>query len=225
MDYLSIVWTIALKDLRTELRTKERMTAMGAFVVLVGLLFNFGINAAEVRPQDMASGVIWMTIIFSGLLGMGRTFNLEEQDQALTGLLQSPIPLDALFLGKVLANTLLLGLIVLLTFIVFAAFFRLEFRGSMSALVVLVSLGVVGLVAVTTLFSAMSARTTMGESLLPVLVFPLVVPLVLFGTTGTQRLFLGRPVGEVVGNIRLLGAFAIGGVLLGAWLFRFVIEE
>jgi len=225
MDYLSIVWTLALKDLKTELRTKERITAMGAFVVLVGLLFNFGINAAEVRPQDMASGVIWMTIIFSGLLGMGRTFNLEEQDQALTGLLQSPIPLDALFLGKVLANTVLLALIVTLTFIVFAAFFRLEFRGSWPALVLLVGLGVLGLVAVTTLFSAMSARTTMGERLLPVLVFPLVVPLVLFGTTGTQRLFLGRPVLEVAGNLRLLGAFAIGSLLLGAWLFRFVIEE
>ena len=89
----------------------------------------------------------------------------------------------------------------------------------------IVGLGVVGFVAVTTLFSAMSARTTMGESLLPVLVFPLVVPLVVFGSTGTARLFAGGPVAEVTGNIRMLGAFAIAAVVMGSWLFRFVIEE
>lgn len=225
MSYLGLIWTIAMKDLRTELRTKERVSAMGAFVVLVGILFNFGIDQSLVRPQDMASGLIWMTLIFSGMLGMGRTFQIEEQDAALTGLLQSPIPLDVLFLGKVLANTILLSLVVGLVLVVFGAFFRLEFRGDPLALFAIMGLGVVGLVAVTTLFSAMSARTTMGESLLPVLVFPLVVPLVVFGTTGTARLFAGRPVAEVTGNIRMLGAFAIAALILGSWLFSFVIEE
>jgi heme exporter protein B len=225
MSYLSLIWTIAMKDLRTELRTKERISAMGAFVVLVGILFNFGIDQSLVRPQDIASGLIWMTLIFSGMLGMGRTFQIEEQDSALTGLLQSPIPLDTLFLGKAVANTILLATVVVLVLVVFGAFFRLQFRGDPIALLAIMSFGVVGLVGVTTLFSAMSARTTMGESLLPVLVFPLVVPLVVFGTTGTARLFAGRPVAEVIGNIRMLGAFAIASVVLGAWLFRFVIEE
>lgn len=225
MVYVSLIWTIAKKDLRTELRTQERMSAMAAFVVLVGILFNFGIDQSLVRPRDIASGLIWLTLIFSGMLGMGRTFQIEEQDAALTGLLQSPIPLEALFLGKALANTILLSLVVALVMVVFGAFFQLQFRGDPVALLAIMGLGVVGLVGVTTLFSAMSARTTMGESLLPVLVFPLVVPLVVFGATGTARLFAGRPVAEVMGNIRMLGAFAIISIVLGACLFRFVIEE
>jgi len=80
-------------------------------------------------------------------------------------------------------------------------------------------------VSLTTLFSAMATRSSMGESLLPVLIFPLLVPVVVFGTTATDRLFAGRPVAEVSGNLRILGAFAIVFTIAGAWLFRFVIEE
>ena len=89
--YIGLVWAIARKDLLVEFRTLERLTAMGAFVVLIGVLFNFSIDTTVVRPQDIAAGLIWMTIIFGGMLGMGRTFSLEEQDGALTGILQSPI--------------------------------------------------------------------------------------------------------------------------------------
>jgi heme exporter protein B len=225
MVYLRLVWALAAKDLRTELRTKERISAMGAFAVLVGVLFNFAIDPTLVRAQDIAAGLIWMTIIFGGMLGMGRTFQLEEEDGALTGILQSPIPLDGLYLGKVLANTVLLGLVVGLVFFVFGLFFRLQVEGNVWALVGVVGLGLIGFVGVTTLFSAMASRTTMGESLLPVLVFPLLVPVIIYGVSGTARLFVGRPIAEVSGNLRMLGAFAIAATLVGAWLFRFVIEE
>ena len=117
--YIGLVWAIAHKDLLVEFRTLERLIAMGAFVVLIGILFNFSIDTTVVRPQDIATGLIWMTIIFGGMLGMGRTFSLEEQDGALTGILQSPIPLDALYLGKVLGNFVLLSMMVALVFGVF----------------------------------------------------------------------------------------------------------
>ena len=198
---------------------------MGAFVVLIGVLFNFAIDTAVVRPQVLAAALIWMTIIFGGILGMGRTFRLEEQDGALTGILQSPIPLDALYLGKVLGNFVLLSVMVLLVFVVFTMFFNLRFSGNPATLFSVVALGVFGFVSLTTLFSAMATRSSMGESLLPVLVFPLLVPVVVFGTTATDRLFSGRPVAEVSGNLRMLGAFAILFTIAGAWLFRFVIEE
>ena len=225
MDYLRLVWTIARKDVMIELRTYERLTAMGAFAVLVGVLFNYAIDTSQVRPQAIAAGLIWMTILFGGMLGLGRTFQLEQEDGALTGILQSPIPLDALYLGKVAANFVLLGIVVALVFIVFGAFFNLRFTGSPVALVVVVGCGVLGFVALTTLFSAVATRSTMGESLLPVLVFPLVVPVVIYGATATGRLFAGRPVAEVAGNIRMLAAFALLFLLAGAVLFRFVIEE
>jgi heme exporter protein B len=224
-SYLTLVWAVARKDLLVEFRTCERLTSMGAFVVLVGVLFNFAIDTTVVRPQALAAALIWLTIIFAGMLGMGRTFRLEEQDGALTGILQSPIPLDALYLGKVLGNFVLLSVTVLLLFGVFTMFFSLRFSGNPATLFGVVTLGVFGFVSITTLFSAMATRSSMGESLLPVLIFPLLVPVVVFGTTATDRLFAGRPVAEVSGNLRILGAFAILFTIAGAWLFRFVIEE
>jgi len=223
--YIGLVWAIAHKDLLVEFRTLERLTAMGAFVVLIGVLFNFSIDTTVVRPQDIAAGLIWMTIIFGGMLGMGRTFSLEEQDGALTGILQSPIPLDALYLGKVLGNFVLLSMMVALVFGVFGMFFGLTFAGSLVSLVGVVASGVLGFVALTTLFSAMTTRSSMGEGLLPVLIFPLLVPIIVNGTTATNRLFAGRPFAEVDGNLRMLAAFAIGSTVVCAWLFRFVIEE
>ena len=223
--YIGLVWAIARKDLLVEFRTLERLIAMGAFVVLIGILFNFSIDTTVVRPQDIAAGLIWMTIIFGGMLGMGRTFSLEEQDGALTGILQSPIPLDALYLGKVLGNFVLLSVMVALVFLVFGMFFGLTFAGSLVSLVGVVASGVLGFVALTTLFSAMTTRSSMGEGLLPVLIFPLLVPVIVYGTTATNRLFAGRPFAEVDGNLRMLAAFAIGSTVVCAWLFRFVIEE
>ena len=223
--YVRLVWAIARKDLLVEFRTLERLTAMGAFVVLIGILFNFSIDTTVVRPQDIAAGLIWMTIIFGGMLGMGRTFSLEEQDGALTGILQSPIPLDALYLGKVLGNFVLLSVMVALVFLVFGMFFGLTFAGSLVSLVGVVASGVLGFVALTTMFSAMKTRSSMGEGLLPVLIFPLLVPVIINGTTATNRLFAGRPFAEVDGNLRMLAAFAIGSTVVCAWLFRFVIEE
>ena len=223
--YIGLVWAIARKDLLVEFRTLERLIAMGAFVVLIGILFNFSIDTTVVRPQDIAAGLIWMTIIFGGMLGMGRTFSLEEQDGALTGILQSPIPLDALYLGKVLGNFVLLSVMVALVFLVFGMFFGLTFAGSLVSLIGVVASGVLGFVALTTLFSAMTTRSSMGEGLLPVLIFPLLVPVIVNGTTATNRLFAGRPFAEVDGNLRMLAAFAIGSTVVCAWLFRFVIEE
>ena len=223
--YIGLVWAIARKDLLVEFRTYEQLTSMGAFVVLIGVLFNFSIDSAVVRPQDIAALLIWMTIIFGGMLGMGRTFRLEEQDGALAGILQSPIPLDALYLGKVLGNFLLLSVMVALVFLVFFAFFRLRFAGNPVTLFEVVALGLLGFVSLTTLFSAMATRSSMGEGLLPVLVFPLLVPVVRFGTTATDKLFAGRPVAEVSGDLRMLAAFAIIFTVAGALLFRFVIEE
>ena len=223
--YIGLVWAIARKDLLVEFRTWERLTSMGAFVVLIGLLFNFSIDRSVVQPQDIAAALIWMTIIFVGMLGMGRTFQLEEQDSALTGILQSPIPLDALYLGKVLGNFVLLSVMVVLVFVVFTAFFNLRLAGNPYTLFGVVALGVLGFVSLNTLFSAMATRSSMGESLLPVLVFPFLVPVVVYGTTATDRLFAGRPFAEDVGNLRMLGAFAILFTVAGAVLFRFVVEE
>ena len=225
MEYLRQVAAVIWKDVVVELRTRERMAAMGGFTVLVGILFNYAIDPTVVEPQGIASGLIWMTIIFGGMLGLGRTFHLEEEEGAFQGILLSPIPRDALYLGKVVANFLLLGAVTALVFAVFALFFGLTFGGHPGALAGVVLLAILGFVAIGTLFSAISARTSMGETLLPILVFPLLIPVIIYGVTATSSLFAGLPVSEVDGNIRMLGAFAVVALAAGAGLFRFVVEE
>ncbi len=225
--YLSQVRVIAWKDLLLELRTRERLAAMGAFAVLAAVLFNFSIDTALVRPQDVAAGLIWMTIVFGGLLGVGRTFHVEGQDGAMQGVLTSPTPKDAVFLGmgKTLANFALLFLVSLLVLAVFVLFFSLELGPSPLMLVFVIGLGALGFVALGTLFSAVSSGTTMGETLLPILIFPLLLPMVIYGAGATARLMAARPLSEVDGNIRMLGAFAVMAVAAGAMLFRFVVED
>ncbi|MBT8397119.1 MAG: heme exporter protein CcmB, partial [Gemmatimonadetes bacterium] len=160
-----------------------------------------------------------------GMLGLGRTFYLEEAEGAFQGILLSPIPRDALYLGKVLSNFILLVVVTALVFGVFALFFGLRFGAHPLALVAVILLGTLGFVAIGTLFSAISVRTTMGDTLLPILVFPALVPLIIYGVTATSRLFQGLPVSEVDGNIRMLGAFAVVALAAGAGLFRYVVEE
>lgn len=223
--YLRQVAAVARKDLVQELRTRQRVATMGAFTVLVAVLFNFSIDPTLVRIQDIAAGLIWMTLIFAGVMGVGRTFALEAEDGAFQGVLLSPIPRDAIYLGKVVSNVVLVTVVVALTVAVFGLFFQLDYGSHPGALALTLFLGVVGFVALATLFGAVTTGTSLGESLLPVLLFPLLVPMVVYGVGATGRLLQGRPLPEVEGNIRILGAFAVACVAVGAGLFRHVVED
>jgi len=223
--YLTQVRAILWKDLVIELRTRERVLVMGGFAVLSAVLFDFSIDRALVAPQDIAAGLIWMTIVFGGLLGVGRTFHLEAEDGALRGLLMSPAPRDAVFIAKVLANFTLLYVVSLLVLGVFILFFDLELGGSPAAIALALALGSLGFVALGTLFAAVSSGTRLGETLLPILVFPLLAPMIVYGAGATARLLANRPLAEVAGHLRMLGAFTVVAVFAGAVLFRFVVED
>jgi heme exporter protein B len=223
--YLGQMCAIVWKDLLLEARTRERLVSMGSFAVLAAILFNYSIDKTVVQPQDVAAGLIWMTIIFGGLLGVGRTFHLESEDGALQGVLLSPAPKNAVFLGKTLSNFVLLYAVSFLVVAVFMLFFGMDLGSSPAMLALALALGALGFVALGTLFAAMSSGTRMGETLLPILLFPLLLPMIVFGAGATERLLAGRPVSEVVGNIRMLAAFAIMAVAAGAVLFRFVVED
>lgn len=225
MTYLRQLGALIWKDLVVEVRTRERTLSMAGFTVLVGILFNFAVDPTLVRMQDIASGLIWMTLVFGGMLGVGRTFALEAEEGAFQGLLTSPVPKDALFLGKVVANFTLLFVVALLVLAVFGLFFGLDYGHHPLALLGVLALGILGFVALGTLFSAVSSGTAMGETLLPILLFPLLVPMMIYGASATGRLLAGRPVAEIAGNMRMLGAFALVAVAAGAGLFRFVVEE
>jgi heme exporter protein B len=223
--YFRQVWAIAEKDLRIELRTRERFASMGAFVVLTAFLFNFAVDRAQVHPREIASALIWMIVVLAGLLGLGRTFELEKEDGALEGLLVAPVPRDALYLGKVLSNSILLGLTLLLTVGTIGLFFQVDFTTNPGGLSLVLALGTLGFTALGTLFSGITAATRMGGTLLPVLLFPLLVPLVAYGADATTTLLAGFPASAVYGNLRMIAAFTLVALTAGFGLFRFIVEE
>jgi heme exporter protein B len=225
VTYLRQLGAVVRKDLLVELRSKQRLATMGGFAVLVGVLFNYALDQTLVAPQDIAAGLIWMTLVFAGVMGVGRTFELEAEDGAFQGVLLSPIPRDALYLGKVLSNFILVVTVVALVLGVFGLFFQLDYGDHPVVLVGILALGSLGFVALATLFGAVSSGTTLGDTLLPILVFPLLVPMVVFGASATGRLLLGRPVSEVEGQMRMLAAFAVLATAVGAALFRYVVED
>lgn len=216
---------IAAKDLQVELRTKERLVAMGAFVVLTALLFNYAVDRTAVHPRDLAAGLIWMTFILAGLLGLGRTFELEKEDGALQGLLSAPIPPSALYMGKVWANVLILVVVTTLTVAVFGLFYQVQLPRNPLPLAGVLFLSLTGFAALGTLFSGITAGTRMGETLLPVLLFPLLVPLVVFGVSTTSLLLAGFPAAEADGSLRVLAAYTLLALTAGVGLFRFIVEE
>lgn len=223
--YLAEVRALAAKDLRIELRTRERFASMTAFVVLTALLFNYAVDWTLLSPQDLASAQIWMIIVLGGLLGLGRTFELEKEDGAMEGLLVAPVRRDALFLGKVVANCVLLAAVEVIALFTVALFYQVDFIRNGLPIAGVLSIGTVGFVALGTLFSGITAGTRMGETLLPVLLFPLLVPLVVFGSSATSTLLAGFPAATVYGSLRLLAAFAILALACGMGLFRYIVEE
>lgn len=223
--YLRQVAAIVRKDLLLELRTGERLAAMGALTVLVAVLFHFAIDQGLVRMQYLAAGLIWMTILFGGMLGMGRTFEMEREQGAIQGLLTSPVPLDGIYLAKVVSNFVLVTLIEIVALAAYWLFFGFNYGNAPLLLAGVLSVATLGFVAVTTLFSAISAQTNMGQTLLPILIFPLLVPVVIFGVTATGRIFASRPVQEVEGSLYLLAAFTVVALTAGTILFRYVVEE
>lgn len=225
IGYFRLLIALAAKDLRVEFRTKERIVSMGAFVVLTALLFNYATDRTVVHPREIASGLIWMILILGGILGLGRTFELEKVEGAMEGLLVSPLPRDAIFFGKVISNTLLVLATSLLTLATLALFFQVNFLGDLHLHLLVLTVGIVGFTAIGTLFSAITAGIRMGEALLPLLLFPLLVPLVVYGASATAELMAPFPASEFFSKLRVLLAFALVALASGGVLFRFIVEE
>lgn len=225
MKHLRWAWLIACKDLRVELRSGGRLVVMIAFAVLAAFLFAFSLDRSLTSGREVAAPLTWLAVVFATTLGAARAFDMEEEDGAFRHLLITPVSRPAVFLGKAGASWILAVLVTGLCYFATTAFLGLRSGGSplLHALVFLP--GTIGLAAVGTLFGRVTSRSSLGDALLPVLTFPLLVPLVFFGTTATARVFLDRPWPELAGPVRLMWAFAIGSVAVGALLFRHVADE
>jgi heme exporter protein B len=222
--FLGQVLTIAGKDLRLELRSRERIMSMLTFAVLVAVVFSFALDPG-VPARTVSGAMLWVTILFAGMLGLGRSFGLEREQDAMTGILLAPIDRGALFLGKLVANLALLLATEVVVFLVFALFFQLSYWSRLGGVVLVVALASVGFMVLGTLFSAMAVSTRLGETLIPVLILPLLIPVVIFAASSTQRLIVGRPLAEVLGSVRMLAVFDLIFLIVSVLLFGAVVEE
>lgn len=222
--YLALAWAVAAKDLRLEARSRERFVAMAVFAVLVAVVFSFALDPT-VPARGIAGAMLWVTVLFAGTLGLSRSFAPERESEALTGVMLSPAPAGAVFLGKFAANLLVLLAVEAVVFPVYALFFGLRFGGALPGLVAVVVLASVGFMALGTLFAGIAAHTRMGDTLLPILLLPLLVPVVIFAASATQRLLVGRPLAEIEGSLRMLLAFDLVFLFVCTAVFGAAMEE
>lgn len=215
---------IFAKDVRLEFRRVESLATMAVFAGLVVLIFAF---VGDPTPADLARtgpGALWASILFAGALGFERWFAEEERNAALDGLLLAPVDRELVFLGKWAGATVFLLALEALLVPVAATLFRLDLGGAWGAFAVLVVVVTVGYTALGTFFAAVAARTTASQLLLPVLLFPLSVPLLLAGIEGGQALSAGSG-GDYRDWLGLALAFDVLFGTVCTMAFGTVIEE
>ena len=219
--FARVVWLILRKDLTVEVRSREIAYTTIFFAVSCVLVFAFALVKEGRPPEDGAAGILWIAIAFAGTLALGRTFERERQAETLRALLLAPAPRPAVYLGKLLGIlTLLAGaelvLVPLITLLYQAPL--LQYPGWL-ALILLT--GTLGFAAVGTLFAAMLVRARSRDVLLPVLLYPITVPVIIAGVRGTAALLQPTVDVEIVRFwIALLVAFDVVFVTLALWTFE-----
>ncbi|MFQ5694396.1 MAG: heme exporter protein CcmB [Terriglobia bacterium] len=222
-------WRIASallrKDLLAERRTKDVLTSLLLFGFTVAVAFTFAYDPTREEARAIAGGLLWLSFLFSAILGLNRAFARETANDCLRGLRLVPGDLGGLYLGKLASNLLFLLGAELVLVPVFGVFFNLSLWARPGWLLLTLVLGTWGLAALGTLFSAVSANTRMQELMLPLLLLPLTVPVLIAAIELTTLLLAGRPMSEGTPWFRLLAGFDIIFTLLCWLLFAYVIEE
>lgn len=204
---LAAAWIIARKDLAIEFRTRSAFLSALVLSLLSIVIFYFAWDPTAIGAADLAPGVLWVTFTFSGLLGMHRSFGVEQHDGAMDALLVAPVPREGLFLGKAFANLVFVLGVQAVSLPAVALFYNLPIGPAFGALALLMLLASIGLVAVGTMFAGMTANTRLAELLLPVLAMPFFVPIVMPAAKVTAALLAGRPLEEAFAWLRILLAF------------------
>jgi heme exporter protein B len=210
------------KDVLVELRAREVVIASLTFSLLVLVLFNFAFDLRVERAAAVAPGVLWVTFTFAGVLTLGRAFAREQDRGTLEGLLLSPIDRGTLYLAKLLANATFMLIVEAVTLPAFVALFNVQIDWGM--MLAIVFLGTVGFAGVGTLLAAMAANSRARELLLPLLLFPLAVP-VLLATVKATGQALGSLDGETHPWLGLLAAFDVIFLTLSWLAFDVVVES
>jgi len=221
---MNVALALLLKDLATEWRSRDRIVAMTVFSFLVVVVFQFAWPPME--PEEVvrfAPGVLWVTYVFAAVIGIGRTFAMELENDAMTALALAPGTRGWIFLGKAGATWILITLVQAMTAFVFALFFRVDLWTGLAGTAAIAALANVAICSIGTLLSAMSVRSRFRDVLLPVLLIPTLIPVLAAAVNGTTATLAG----DGLPFTALQPLIVIGGIylILCFLLFDFVLDE
>lgn len=214
-----IVW----KDLLLELRSKDLVVSIVVFGLLVVVVFNFALNNTPGMSEELAPGILWAAFAFSAILAMNRAFVRDQEQGGLEGLLISPVSRDAIFLGKALTSLIFMLLVEAVLLPVYAV--MLDFSALSWYLILTIFLGTLGFAVVGTLFSAMAVQTRSREIMLPVLFFPVLLPVIIAAVEASTRAVGGETFIGLGRWLPLIGVFDAIFLVICPWVFSFVVEE
>jgi heme exporter protein B len=221
--YLRAIAAIVRKDLAAELRSRELLGGMLVFSLLLILIFNFALELDARTRQTVTAGVLWSTFAFAGTLGLNRSMALEVDRGCLDGLLLAPLDRSALFFGKALGNLVFMLLVAAFILPAYSALYNVNLF--LPGLLGVVLLGSIGYVVVGTLLSSMAVQARTRDILLPLLLFPVVLPVVIAAVKATGGLLEGLPAEEIRGWINLLIAYDVIFTAVAFMTFDYVVEE
>lgn len=222
-SYFRVAWQVFLKDVRTELRTKEIFSSMAVFSLLVVMVFVFALPGKLKEAGDVAPGLLWIAFTFAGVLGLNRSFINEKDRGSLEGLLLAPAERSAIYYGKAFGNFIFIIVVELLLTPIFSMLFN--FSVLRFELLPVLLLGTIGFAEIGTLFAAMAVNTRAREVLLPVLFFPIMLPVIIAASQSTAAILNNRPFDEISSALGLMFFFDLIFAVVPGMLFELVLEE
>ncbi|MDD5122551.1 MAG: heme exporter protein CcmB [Dehalococcoidales bacterium] len=223
MKELRYAFTIASKDVLTEIRTREVLSSVVIFAVLVIIIFNFAFGSSEQAAGLVAPGILWVTFAFTGILSLNRSFIMEKEEDCIEGLMVAPLSREAVYLGKFFGNTFFILLIQLIVIPIFSLLFNISFFNL--ELVTITILATLGFASVGTLFAAMAVNTRARELVLPVLFFPVITPVLIAAVNASAQVLDGQSFGAISQWMGVMGAFDVIFIVASYLIFSFIIEE
>ena len=221
--YSHAVWQIVRKDVQVEWRGRQGVPVMLVFGLLVVFLFNFALQLSPDLQAGLSAGLLWVSLAFASTLGLNRSISLERENNALDGLLLAPVDRSAIFFGKFLSNFGFTFLVALVLLPVFTLFYQQNMFNF--ALILIILLGVGAYTSLGTLLAALSIQTRTRDVLLPVLLFPLALPILIAAVEASRGVLSGTPLPELESWLLLLLACNVLFNAAGLMFFETILEE
>jgi heme exporter protein B len=222
-DFARAVSAVAWKDLAAEFRSRELFSSMLVFSLLVILIFNFALELDISTRRSVTSGVLWVTFAFAGTLGLNRSMSIEKDQGSLDGLLLAPVDRSAIYFGKVLSNLTFMLIVEAIVLPVYSFLYNVNLL--QPGLLLILLLGSVGYIVVGTLLAAMAVQSRTRDVLLPILLFPVVIPVLIAAVKASGGFLTGEDAASIRAWINLLIVYDAIFVAIAFMVFDYVVEE